>query len=55
MSEILKNVVRDMLKTSGLIVLCGLFSWFFCKVFGIPDSIGILLSAVLSGFFVLKT
>jgi len=54
MNEILKDVVRSMFKASGLIVLCGLIVWGSCKVFGISDSIGMLLSAIVGGLCVLK-
>jgi len=54
MNEILKDVVKDMFKTSGLMVLCSLVVGGCCKVFGISDSIGMLLSAIVSGLCVLK-
>lgn len=54
MSETLKDVLKSMLKASGLIVLSGLVVWGSCKVFGISDSIGMLLSAIVGGLCVLK-
>jgi hypothetical protein len=54
MNEILKDVVKDMLKASGLFVLCGLVVWGSCQVLGISDSIGMLLSAIAGGLCVLK-
>jgi len=54
MNEILKDVLKDMFKASGLIILSGLVVWGSCKVFGISDSIGMLLSAIVGGLCVLK-